>query len=166
MTWEIQGQNEELLSPRHVSVCKHIPLFAGTSYDSRASQLLQKAGGIGCDPPGVLITTSLQLQQLIHDFLVRFYRLLPKTVFQKPLLQSFETKTETSAANPWGKGNSGFIKCADLGTWQHQMKRQANLPSHWALRHPPIPDSFFQSKQFSYTRWTEKQQGTSESIPH
>lgn len=83
--------------------------------------------------PGVLISTSLKLQYLIHGFLARFYRSLPKMVFQRPLLWSFETKTETSAAGPWGKGNNGFIKSAELGTWQHQMKGKASLPSQFKL---------------------------------
>lgn len=36
-------QNEELLSPKCVSVLKDIPPFAGTSDDSRSGQLLQGA---------------------------------------------------------------------------------------------------------------------------
>lgn len=42
--------------------------------------------------------------------------LFPKMVFENPVLSSFETKTEISAADPWGKGNNGFIKSAELGT--------------------------------------------------
>lgn len=76
---------------------------------------------------GVFISTSPELQQLTHALLAKLYRLLPKMFFQKPVLWSFETKMQTSAAGSWGKGNNVFIKSSELGTWQHQMKGKASL---------------------------------------
>jgi len=66
--------------------------------------------------PGVLISTSPWLQWLMHALLAKLYRSLPNMVFQKSVLWSFETKTESSAADPGGKENNGFIKSAELAT--------------------------------------------------